>query len=521
MFKRISALFGGPKPGKPNPFAPVVPASTQVAPPIEHRGGRFAWSLADIRAARDMQLRGEFFKPVRLAEAMRTDDALFTAYTTRVSTQSAIKLEWYPKDSRAGRRFATRAETSILAPECVRESILGTLANHGIAVGYVQQSTEDDPEYGPTTTFLLTEWPLEFVRYNATQLTLETRTLENGIVTISHGDGRWIVFRKFGHRPWAQDACVLPGALIWAAHAEGISDWAGASYSHGQPKLLGTLREGVSLGDGTNLTPEAQHLLNVLASLAGGDSPAGVIPAGADAKLLFNGSNAWQVFQELITNREKAAMRVYLGTDAVLGAQGGAPGVDIAALFNVANTRIQGDFEALERGFREGMILPWAQLHGFAKADAPGYCYAVPDTDADKHAEQEATAIDRLKTAVLALREAGLKVTQDTIDALAQALNVSVSCTLAPTETPDEPIALTLAPADVAKVLLVREARAAAGYEPFGDERDDLTVAELGAATAPVAPTPQGDAPPADTAPTDAAPESPTAPTPAPTDPQK
>ncbi len=42
---------------------------------------------------------------------------------------------------------------------------------------------------------------------------------------------------------------------------------------------------------------------------------------------------------------------------------------------------------------------------------------------------------------------------------------------------------LQLAPTDVAKVVRVREARAAQGPPPFGDARDDMTMPELEAAT--------------------------------------
>ena len=59
-------------------------AQQRYAPPVRQRG-IFSWDLETIRLARDQQLLGDFQVPVRLAEAMRTDDALFTAYHARVS----------------------------------------------------------------------------------------------------------------------------------------------------------------------------------------------------------------------------------------------------------------------------------------------------------------------------------------------------------------------------------------------------------------------------------------------------
>lgn len=418
-----------------------MPAATTVAPPQRRIGGGYTWSLESIRAARDSQLRGQFESPVRLAEAFRTNDAMFTAYQARVATQSAIRLMWRPARSYKGQRLAKRCERAIVTPQHTRESILGTLANHGVAIGYVLHDTEADEQRGALVRFTLTEWPLEHVRYNASTCTLETRTRDNGSVTISHGDGRWIVFRKFGVAPWTQDACVLPGALVWAAHGGCQSDWAGASFSHGQPKVVGTLREGVTLGNGETgtLTPEAQAMLNTIAALVGGDAGAGILPHGSDAKLLYNGSTAWQVFKELALDRSKAAMRIYLGTDAALGSQGGAPGVDIAALLNVASSRVQGDLEALERGYREGMIEPWARMHGHALADMAELVYAMPDADGERRSAQEAAAVERLSKMIGEMRGAGLNVQQSTVDALVNVLGVTIPCVLVADPTPALP----------------------------------------------------------------------------------
>jgi hypothetical protein len=487
-----TAVAFGYEPGKPSPSAPAIKPTMHVTAPVRKQGGGYTWTLQEIRSARDAQLRGQFDMPVRMAEAFRTNDAMFVAYQTRVSTQSAIKLMWQPANTEPGRVACARAEHAIHVPQHTRESILGTMANHGLAIGYVEHATVDDPEYGPTVCMTLTEWPLEHVRYNPSTCTLETRTREQGQITITHGDGRWVVFRKFGVAPWTQDAAVLPGALVWAAHGGCLSDWAGSSYSHSQAKTIATLREGVPLGKDGALSPEATLALDTLTALLCGDSPAAVLPAGATAQILYNGSTAWQVFKELGLDRGKAAQRVYLGTDAALGSQGGAPGVDIQALFNVASTRIQGDLEALERGFREGMILPWAEMHGVERADLFVLTYAVPDSDGERRSSQEAAAIERLAAMSKAMKDTGLEVTQETIDALVQVLGVSVPCVLAAVET--RAIPLQLAPTDVAKVVTVNEARAAQGLPPR--EGGDITIAEqdaaLKAASVPAVPATTG-----------------------------
>ena len=74
-------------------------------------------------------------------------------------------------------------------------------------------------------------------------------------------------------------------------------------------------------------------------------------------------------------------------------------------------------------------------------------------------------------------------------------LGVSVPCKLAAFEA--QAIPLQLAPTDIAKVVTAREARAAQGLPPFGDERDDMTITELEAAGKPSPAAPEfGDQPP-------------------------
>jgi hypothetical protein len=312
---------------KPAPVTRATTAAKSLKPPLR-RQGPYSWSLALIREARDAQMRGQFEVPVRLAEAFRTDDALFTAYQARCATQSAISLSWQPStvssNTRKSKAAIKRAQVSIRVPQHVRQSILGTMANHGLAIGYVEQTVADTAN-GPTVAFTLAEWPLEFVRYIVADGTLETRVKDGSTpVKITHGDGRWIVFQKFGVLPWTQDACLLPAALLWAAHAEGLADWAGASAAHGQPRVIGELPEGMPLGDGLGgLSPDAQKFLELITDLINGDAAAGIRPFGAKTDWISNDSTAWQVFTELINNREGAAAKIYLGTDAILGRAAG------------------------------------------------------------------------------------------------------------------------------------------------------------------------------------------------------
>jgi hypothetical protein len=432
-------------------------------------------ALGWIRSARDAQIVGNFSAPVRLARIMRSDDALYTAYHNRIAPQRVIASRLVPHASTRGAKVAERARQFCIVPRTTMQSIAGTRANHGVAIGKLQWEPNDD---GTFIGFRLTEWPLEHVRWNSSTERLETSTRENGTMPIVHGDGTWVVFSKFDELPWLQEAAVLPASFVYAAHAEGLADWAGASRAHGLAKVIGQLPAGVAMRNADRtLTPEAEAYLNMLADIVSGEAPAGVHANGGDAKFLANGSTAWQVFSELILNRERAAARIYLGTDAYLGSVGDAPGVDIAALFGVASTKLQGDLDSDSAALNTGVYQPWTAINYGDSTYAPSHEYLVPDPDRARKNTETADAHDRLMTAIEQRRANRLAVDQQIVDELAAHFGVEPAPRVA--EADEGAPTVNLAPTDIAKVVRVREARAAQGLPPFGDERDEMTLTEL------------------------------------------
>lgn len=385
------------------------------------------WSIEKIRAARDAQMRGDFALPVRLAEAMRTDDALYTAYHNRIAPQSAVATKLVACANARGEGVARKAQASCIVPRGVLVGIAGTLANHGIAIGYIIREPSDD---GTRVDLRLTEWPLEFVRWNPSTEQLETTVKHGGMrVPIVHGDGYFVVFRKTEILPWTQEAALLPASMIWGAHAYALADWAGASKSHGLAKIVGELPSGVALqqklADGSVvLNDEAAAFLQMIQDVVSGEAQAAVRPAGSKLDVLANTSTMYQIFSELITDRKKAATFVYLGTDASLGAAGGAPGVDIATLFAVASTKLQGDFDAIEQALNTGFFPVWTAINCGDSRYSPRLEYLIPDPDASQKSKERGEAYDRLWTAIKEAKAAGMKVDQDYINKLAKAFGV-------------------------------------------------------------------------------------------------
>jgi hypothetical protein len=405
---------------------------------------------------------------------MRTDDALFVARRNRIAPQHAIAAKLTCDGSSRGKAVLAKARVSCFASRSTLAGIQGTLADHGIAIGYLDHEPNDE---GTRIDFRLKEWPLEHVKWNPSREVLETATDGGPIQDIVHGDGRWVVFRKYLVDPWTQEACVLPAALVWAAHAEGIKDWAQASTSHGLAKVIAELPAGIALrGEDGALTPEAAATINMLQGVVSGDLGVGIRPAGSKTDFVNNTSTAWQVFAELITNREKAAARIYLGTDAILGSVGGAPGVDISALFGVATTIIQGDFACIEEALRTGLYEPWTAVNYGDSRYAPALVYELPDPDEAQKSQQHADKLARLAKIVEDLREQQFDVDQDTVNAHARALGINTIPRLAAGDKKQVP--LTLAPTDVAKIVKTSEARASQGLGLLGDGTDNMTITE-------------------------------------------
>lgn len=95
-----------------------------------------------------------------------------------------------------------------------------------------------------------------------------------------------------------------------------------------------------------------------------------------------------------------------------------------------------------------------------------------------------APKVDEITKALELARGAGLQATQSSVAALVAGLG------LATEKIPDgapQPKPIPLAPTDLAKVVLVPEARGSVGLAPFGDARDLLTITELDAQIAAAA----------------------------------
>lgn len=467
----------------------------------------YAWSLAEIFNARNMQMVGNFALAARMAESMGTDDALFVARSNRLAPQRCTAVELVPASDK-GKAVSVCGEAEALfgqdgvgiAPGAISD-INRCFVDHGVAIGYNVTQPRDD---GSRIDIEHRYWPIEFVRWDAYRriylARVDPSTVNAGDlvlpnpelgsvgafeVPIVHGDGRWAIYAGHSVDPFRHDAALLAASAIWARHAFAIRDWSKGSVAHGSAKVIGEMPAGVALQDVNGLTAEAAAMMDLLRSIGSSDAPVGLRPSGSKIDFLTNTSTAWNVWASLVENAERAAARVYLGTDGVLGSVGGAPGVDVASLFGVATTKVQGDLAIISRGLQTGVIEVWAALNFGDSSLAPTRRYMLPDADADAARASVGTRRAAFHSDIASAKSNGFIVDQKLVDATAAAYDVPAP--LLPPETGAKAPTIALAPTDLARVISVNEARASAGLGvlalPDGKPDPDglLTVEAFGA----------------------------------------
>ena len=433
--------------------------------PRDGRNTIDAWSFSQIYEARTEQMLGQFVLPSRMAEQMRTDDALAVAYENRLAPQRCIPVKLQAAQGARGALVASEGEGLFGAngvgihPDTIAD-IHGDLVNHGIAFGCNVATPRED---GSRVDLEMRYWPIEYVRWDPVFRVFKARADPNTVqpgdipespyneygfvggfwIPIVHGDGRWVIFKKHDLEPFRKEAAILPAALVWARHAFASRDWARGSKAHGSAKVIGELPAGVPLqGMGGGMSAEAAAFVDLLRAIGSDDTPVGIRPAGSKTDFLTNNSTAWQVWAELVTNSEKAAARIYLGTDGTLGTQGGAPGVDITALFGVASTKVRGDLEAIERGIDTGVIEPWCAINFGDSKLAPKRKYIVPNDDEEAVTDDYAKRNAAFYAALVSAKNAGLTLTEPYIAQLAADYRVRVPVLA----TPPVPAAVTTEP---------------------------------------------------------------------------
>lgn len=396
----------------------------------------YAFDLDKIRAARDSQMAGRFLLPTRLAEATRTDYAIFASFLNRLAPQRGLPVQLKAGNDTA-RALRIRDEgDALFGPKGIGihpdtlSDIDGTLANHGVAFGINVVTPRLD---GSRVDFEHKSWPIEFVWWEPTFREFRTQVEGVGIESICHGDGRWVIYQQHQTTPWKYGT-ILPAALLWADHAFGLRDRSKAGTSHGNAKVVGTMPEGIPLQEAEGkLSPDAAMFLQLLRDVASADTPVGIKPFGTVLDYITNDSTAWQIFKEIIDSGDKAADRIYLGHDVSAPAAGGDA---VGYLFGVRNDIVEGSLRAIERGVRTGIIEPWCAVNFGDSTLAPERAYLFPDADEDSRRKSLGDRNKAFFDAIAAAKTGGFDITQTYVDDLADDYGVTAPSLKALTPAP-------------------------------------------------------------------------------------
>lgn len=454
----------------------LLALSQALRPPKDATSGAYAWTLEDIRSARDAQLRGKFRLPAMLASSMSTDDAIYTARRNRIAPVLGIPTALVPARGARGERIAAEAE-GLFGPDGVGLSLKTIadvalcLADHGVAFTHNVLTPRAD---GSRVDLETRCWPIEHVEWDVNEGCYYTRTDGHSRERICHGDGRWGICSAHDIRPYVHGA-IVPAALLWADRAYGVRDRSRASTSHGNAKMIGELPEGIAID-----SPEGAALLLLLRTMHEA-LPYGIRPHGSKTEMLVNTSTSWQIFDSIISNRLKDAARIYLGHDGSVSASG-SNYVKDGFLFGVSTSIVEADLRALERCIYEAGIVPWTALNFGDSSASPTLKWQMPDGDVAQKRDDLAAATKAYLEAVDGYRKSGFVIDQAVADKMAKTYGVE-PLVLAQSDT--TPVArLDLAPTDIARVVRVDEARRSQGLPPISDQRGGYMISEVEAKSA-------------------------------------
>lgn len=394
--------------------------------PLAGRTQPGSWDLEAIRAARDALRRGDFRRAAPLAQAVKTDPAVFGALLNRIAPHRGLPREFEADGVRVRNEAIRTFGGDVAGSDYVSDvDAFEHLAQIGCFVEQIRWTPRED---GGRIDARLEPWPMSCVWYDDHRAELVTMT-KKGIVPVIHGDGKWVVTRYDTAEPW-QWGAVKAVAMIFAARAHHLRDRSLNSETHGEAKFIGTLPPDEELEDEDG--EEFEELVLSLRNKRSG----GLIPAGAKVEMLESMSQMWRIFQDAITSIDKDIARAYLGQDASLNNEGGNY-IKSALLFGVRNDIVEGDLGARAQALNTGLFRPWSILN-FGTDRNVRMRWAFPDADQDARREQYGQRFDAFNRTVKEAKANGFEVDQAFVDMLADRFGIDAP-TLAEVETEPEP----------------------------------------------------------------------------------
>ncbi len=286
-------------------------------------------------------------------------------------------------------------------------------------------------------------------------------TTQFGDEAIEPGDGRWIVYTPYGSlEPWV-DGLWTALAIPWLIKKFAIHDRARASEVFGSAMIVGTT-EGAS-------EPQRVKWLDELKGLS--RSSRIILPEGYKLELLEAQGQTWGIYAQAEKWADGSIIITIAGQLTTTQGQSGFSRGDIHE--TIAHSLIKFGAETFAATLSEQYIEPT-----WGSSASPQWAIDPPSKNANA---AEATKIlgDAILSINKALNEDGLR-----LDAREVVERHGIPVIRQVGQTPQS--AIMLAPADIARVVKVDEARASIGLGPLtladgsADPRGELPISALG-----------------------------------------
>lgn len=388
--------------------APVAAAAVASAPSARIRGSDnvepqvrsyIQWTPGLIRAAQLMADGGHLRRVADLCEHILGDDRAPSVLGTRRAALLAARLTFEPaghkgRSPRVVRALEAEQDWWTLFPETELGQLLTWGWLLGVGVGEMVNPPDATAEdrYVPT----LKVWHPRWLRFDWPTRTWRLETA-NGEITITPGDGKWILFTPFGSsRPWAYGLWRgMSRLVLFKQYA--LEDWALHSEVHGQPMRVGSCPQGTTKDVRKELAADLKEL---------GRDTAIAMPPGFDFKLVEAVAQTWQMFQAQIelANRSMAVMAVgtNLPTEVV-----GAAGTGAGAQHLVRQDYKKADNEIVSTMLRSQVLVWWARWNFGDERLAP---WPQWDVDPPQDSAAVATLWKTVADSLVAFQNAGFKI---------------------------------------------------------------------------------------------------------------